>query len=333
VRGLSSGPVLLEDWLEGQGATTALAATLCEIAGACIGVDDLVRAAPFANSGGAGGETNVQGEVQEPLDVLANELMVSRLFACPHVGALVSEEVAELVVTGARGASLAVCFDPVDGSSNIAVNGVIGTIFSVLELDPDGQQIDEKAVLAAAGRQVGAGYVMYGPVLTLVLSVGGDVARFAFEDARGQFVLVDKALKIERQGDEFSINMGHRRFWDLATTAFIEGCLAGEDGPRGKSFNMRWAGSMVADVHRVFVRGGIFIYPALRRPGGARGKLRFLYEINPLGWLVERAGGLAMSGGKRVAEVRAASLHERAPVAMGSAEEVLELARLDDTSA
>ncbi|NOZ31949.1 MAG: fructose-1,6-bisphosphatase [Alphaproteobacteria bacterium] len=316
----------LNDWLAGQGATPALAATLGEIVSACIGICALVQAAPFAAKTGAGGATNIQGEIQQPLDVLAHDLMELRLGACPHVAALVSEEVADLMVTHAPGANLAVCFDPLDGSSNIDTNGVIGTIFSILDLSFNRHEPDSETVLAASGRQIGAGYVMYGPVLMLVLSVGRDVARFAYDSVGGRFELVDPKLTIEPEAAEFLINVAHRRFWDGATTRYIEGCIGGEDGPGEKSFNMRWAGSMVADVHRVLLKGGIFIYPALARPGGENGKLRFLYEVNPLGWLVELAGGLAMCGKKRIGEFRPASLHARVPVAMGSAEEVRKLA-------
>ncbi len=221
-----------------------------------------------------------------------------------------------------------VCFDPLDGSSNIETNSAIGTIFSLLRVAVSGGDVTEQDVLAASGNQIGAGYVLYGPATLLVVSVAKTVAVFALDPASEKFVLVRDGVSIPRVASEFAVNSAYGRFWEPALTGYVNDCVAGKTGPRDRDFNMRWTGSMVADVQRILARGGIFIYPALERVGAEDGKLRFLYEANPMAMLVENAGGKAMARTAALRDFSPASLHARSPVVLGSAEEVELLAGL-----
>lgn len=319
--------ITLANWLGGQDIDAALVDVTGKLASACCEIALQIRSAPLAGATGGAGTVNVQGEAQAQLDVIADRLVIEALTGNPHIAAMVSEEVDEIIQNPAADGNYVVCFDPLDGSSNIEINGIIGTIFSVLELGERAGPVDDAAVLGAAARQVTAGYVLYGPVTMLVLTTGKSVAMFALNPAGNTFLLVKDHVMIAEEASEFAINMAHRRFWDGAVTTYIDDCLRGEEGPRSKPFNMRWAGAMVADVHRLFVRGGIFIYPALDTPGGASGKLRYLYEANPMAMLVEAAGGLAMSGDQPHGDVVPKTIHQRVPVALGSKQEVMQLAK------
>lgn len=312
------------DWLKDQEMPCGLAQILEDVATACREVARQVRLAPLVGLTGSAGAINVQGEVQKQLDIVANEVFINALADNKYVAALVSEEVEDVIQNAAadKQAKYAVCFDPLDGSSNIEINGTIGSIFSILNMQGDTRPVDVSSVLEAYDHQVAAGYVLYGPATLLVLTTGKTVAMFALNSACKEFRLVQDAITIPKAASEFAINIAHRRFWDAAVTSYIDECLLGEQGPRNKPFNMRWAGAMVADVHRLFVRGGIFIYPALATPGGAEGKLRLLYEANPMAMLVKVAGGHAISGNKPFDDVRPKNLHQRVPLALGSQEEV-----------
>lgn len=312
------------NWLESQNVSAELSAALTSIIQATRHIGAAVRVAPLKGQTGAADNINVQGEDQKLLDVLANDLMVEELYGCPHIAAMVSEEVETVIQNPDRddNARLIVCFDPVDGSSNIETNGAIGAIFSVLEAKSAPSKVSSETVLEATANPVAAGYVYYGPANLLVITMGENVAVFAEDPEDGVFRLLDPQLQISSAAAEFSINMSHRRYWDNSVARYIEDCLTGKTGPRGKSYNMRWAGAMVADVHRLFIRGGIFIYPALAKSGSENGKLRLLYEAIPMAMLVEAAGGRALAGTKRILDVKATSLHQRVPVALGSAEEV-----------
>jgi fructose-1,6-bisphosphatase I len=213
-------------------------------------------------------------------------------------------------------------FDPLDGSSNIDVNVSIGTIFSVLRKVGHGRGVSEEDFLQPGKQQAAAGYCVYGPQTTLVLTVGDGVVAFTLDRETGSWVLTQRDIRIPEDTKEFAVNMSNRRHWAAPVTRYIDECLAGKDGPRGKDFNMRWVGSMVADVHRILSRGGIFLYPWDQREPDKPGKLRLMYEANPMAFLVEQAGGAATNGSQRVMEIVPGKLHERCSVVLGSKHEV-----------
>lgn len=320
-------------WLNAQVVDEHLGEIVQQLASTCTEIAHIVRNAPLEGNDGALDEINVQGEAQKQLDLITNDLKVKRLEKCSKVAAMVSEEVSDVIQNreADSDADLVVCFDPLDGSSNIETNSAIGTIFSILRLQRGAEPVTEADILQAASFQVTAGYVIYGPSTLLVLTTGRSVAIFALDLVDDSFRLIRDQVTIPQAASEFAINMAYARFWDVAVTTYVEGCIAGEAGPRGKAFNKRWTGSMVADVHRLFVRGGIFIYPSLSKPGGADGKLRFLYEANPMAFLVEVAGGKAMARTETIRSVRPSNLHQRVPVILGSHEEVQVLTDLYGT--
>lgn len=326
----TSDTVLLADWLKGQGADPGLCEIVQLFGEAAAEIAAVLRGSALSGNDQSAGQTNVQGEEQKKLDIISHDITVGKLNSSPQVAGLVSEEVPNLIVpeTADPAASYFVCFDPLDGSSNLEVNGAVGSIFSVLGRRDLSAPVDEKTLLASSFDQRAAGYVLYGPATLMVVTTGRSVASFALDAATGQFQLVVDGLTIPASASEFSINMAHQRFFEPPVASYIGACLAGETGPRGRNFNMRWAAAMVADVHRLFVRGGIFIYPALNKPGGGNGKLRFLYEANPMAFLVEVAGGRAIARGEPLRGIVPKSLHERVPVAMGSRDEVARLAGL-----
>jgi len=213
-------------------------------------------------------------------------------------------------------------FDPLDGSSNIDVNVSIGTIFSVLRKVNNQRGVSEEDFLQPGKQQAAAGYCVYGPQTTLVLTVGDGVAMFTLDRETGSWVLTSEHLQIPADTQEFAVNMSNLRHWDAPVKRYIDECLAGREGPRGKDFNMRWVASMVADVHRILTRGGVFLYPWDKREPDKPGKLRLLYEANPMSFLIEQAGGLASNGHQRIMDLQPTKLHERVSVIMGSKNEV-----------
>jgi len=277
--------------------------------------------------GDAGGE-NCQGERQQRMDVVANDLLLGACEWGGHLAALASEELDAPVLVRSphpRGELLLV-FDPLDGSSNLDVNGTVGTIFSILRQPADGGAVLGDFLQPGAA-QVCAGYAIYGPSTMLVLTTGRGVHGFTLDPAVGEFVLSHPDLRVPEETREFSVNASNDRFWEPPVRRYVEECLAGREGPRGVDFNMRWAGSMVADVHRLLMRGGVFLSPRDAREAGRSGKLRLLYEASPMGMLVEQAGGLASTGRGPLLEVVPGSLHQRVPVILGSRREVERLAR------
>ncbi|MET0541212.1 MAG: class 1 fructose-bisphosphatase [Variovorax sp.] len=290
------------------------------------------------NKGALGGENsilgtaeseNVQGEIQKKLDIIANEVLIEANEWGGHLAAMASEEMDSIYVVPNRypQGEYLLLFDPLDGSSNIDVNVSIGTIFSVL-LKPEGHPgVQEADFLQPGNKQVAAGYCIYGPQTTLVLTVGDGVAMFTLDREQGSFILTQENLRIPQDTKEFSINMSNKRHWDAPMTRYIDECLAGTEGPREKDFNMRWIASMVTDVHRILMRGGIFMYPWDKREPGKAGKLRLMYEANPMSWLVEQAGGMATNGRERILDLQPAKLHERVAVVLGSKNEVERVTR------
>jgi fructose-1,6-bisphosphatase I len=270
-----------------------------------------------------GESENIQGEIQKKLDIIANDVLIEANEWGGHLAAMASEEMEGIHVVPNRypQGEYLLLFDPLDGSSNIDVNVSIGTIFSVLK-KPEGVGVSEQDFLQPGAKQVAAGYCIYGPQTTLVLTVGDGVAMFTLDREQGSFVLTQRNLTIPEDTKEFAINMSNMRHWDEPVKRYIDECLAGKTGPRGKDFNMRWIASMVADVHRILTRGGVFLYPWDKREPEKAGKLRLMYEANPMGWIVEQAGGAASTGTQRILDIEPNQLHQRVSVILGSKNEV-----------
>ncbi|MDR6625903.1 class 1 fructose-bisphosphatase [Caulobacter segnis] len=312
----------LAAWLAAEPADAALKDVVQTIAATCAQISRVVASGALSGSLGAAGSTNVQDEEQKKLDVITNDMLSDALKACGPVAGLASEELEEVEPTGRVGGYL-VTFDPLDGSSNIDVNVSVGTIFSVLPA-PAGHAPTEADFLQPGRDQVAAGYAVYGPQTMLVLTLSSGVNAFTLS-ADGQWLLTHPALSIKPDTAEFAINMSNQRHWAEPVRRYIDGCLKGKEGPRAKNFNMRWIASMVADVHRIMMRGGIFMYPWDAREPGKPGKLRLMYEANPMGLVVERAGGKATDGAERILDIQPTKLHQRVPVVLGSANEVEEV--------
>ena len=282
------------------------------------------------NKGALGGvlgtaETeNVQGEVQKKLDIIANEVLIEANEWGGALAAMASEEMDSIHVVPNRypQGEYLLLFDPLDGSSNIDVNVSIGTIFSVLKKPGEQAGVSTEDFLQPGREQVAAGYCVYGPQTTLVLTVGAGVVMFTLDREQGSWVLTADQVRIPEDTKEFSINMSNVRHWDAPVKRYIDECLAGKEGPRGKDFNMRWIASMVADVHRILSRGGIFMYPWDKREPHKAGKLRLMYEANPMGFIVEQAGGAATNGRQRILDIAPDQLHQRVAVVLGSKNEV-----------
>ena len=273
---------------------------------------------------GVAGTENVQGEDQKELDIITNDIMADHLAVSGLVAGMGSEEIEDPIEVPAqeRGEYL-LMFDPLDGSSNIDVNISVGTIFSVLKA-PMGCKETPKLgdYLQAGTEQKAAGFVVYGPSTVFVLTTGNGVHMFTLDGTIGEFVLTTEGVSIPEDTTEYAINMANRRFWDESMKQYIEDCQLGEDGPLGKRYNMRWVASMVAEVYRILIRGGIFMYPYDNRDPSKAGKLRLMYEANPMGFIIEQAGGMASTGLGRIMEVESTGLHQRVPVVLGSANEV-----------
>ena len=309
----------LDDHIPGQ-----LRLLLEVVARACKTISHAVNKGALGGVLGSAGSENVQGEVQKKLDIIANEVLIEANEWGGHLAAMASEEMNNIYLVPnryPRGEYL-LLIDPLDGSSNIDVNVSIGTIFSVLRMPEGDRGVEEQDFLQPGKCQVAAGYCVYGPQTTLVLTVGDGVAMFTLDREMGSFVLTQDAVQIPADTREFAINMSNMRHWDAPVKRYIDECLAGKDGPRAKDFNMRWVASMVADVHRIMTRGGIFMYPWDKREPNKPGKLRLMYEANPMAWLIEQAGGAATNGRERIMDVQPTQLHERVSVILGSKNEV-----------
>jgi fructose-1,6-bisphosphatase I len=291
------------------------------IARACKAISTRVNKGVLGGSHGNAGTENVQGEIQKNLDVLSNEILMLANEWGGNLAALASEELDDVKPTPThypRGEYL-LLFDPLDGSSNIDVNISVGTIFSVLRC-PKGVEPDEKVFLQPGREQVAAGFAVYGPTTQLVITVGDGAHGFTLDRETYTFVLTHENIRIPEDTAEFAINTSNMRRWEAPVKRYIDECLAGKDGPRGKDFNMRWVASMVADVYRVLSRGGIFMYP--RDSKNKDGRLRMMYEANPMAFIVEQAGGAATDGKTRILDLQPARLHQRVAVILGSRNEV-----------
>jgi fructose-1,6-bisphosphatase I len=295
------------------------------VARACKGISHAVNKGALGGVLGSAHSENVQGEVQKKLDIIANEVLIEANEWGGHLAAMASEEMDTIYVVPNRypQGEYLLLFDPLDGSSNIDVNVSIGTIFSVLKKPESSDAVSEADFLQPGHTQVAAGYCVYGPQTSLVLTVGDGVAMFTLDREQGSFVLTQENVRIPEDTREFAINMSNMRHWDKPVADYIAECLAGSNGPRGKDFNMRWVASMVADVHRILTRGGVFMYPWDKREPDKPGKLRLMYEANPMGWLVEQAGGMATDGKQRILDIQPTLLHQRVSVFLGSKNEVV----------
>tara|TARA_R110002124_G_scaffold105164_2_gene255848 strand:- start:45138 stop:46199 length:1062 start_codon:yes stop_codon:yes gene_type:complete len=316
---------LYEDVRNEPKATGELASLINDIAAACKAVASLVNHGDLAgNLGGAVGQ-NIQDETQKELDVLANDTFLAWTRRGGQLTALASEELEDpyiIPMDEPRGKYLLV-FDPLDGSSNIEINGPVGTIFSILR-SPDPTRLATKEDFLQPGRnQIAAGYVLYSASTTMLLTLEGKgVSKFTLDPNVGEFVLVERDIQVPEKAKEFAINASNQRFWDAPVARYVGECLAGKTGPRGRDFNMRWVAAMVADVHRAISRGGVFMYPVDEKCREKGGRLRLLYEASPMAMIIEHAGGRATTGQCPILDVQPTDIHQRIPVMMGSAEEV-----------
>ncbi|MDP1872934.1 class 1 fructose-bisphosphatase [Phenylobacterium sp.] len=299
------------------------------VADGCVAINAHVRRGALGQAMGALGRENVQGEVQQKLDVLSNDILLEGCARAAGLCAMASEEmdtIHPVRQVGADGGYL-LLFDPLDGSSNIAVNVSIGTIFSILPTPADsaGRAVVEADFLQPGRRQVAAGYVVYGPQTQMVLTLGAGVSAFTLDPDSAEWVMTAAEITIPAETREFAINTANTRHWAAPVSRYVDECLAGVEGARGKDFNMRWVASMVADVHRVMSRGGVFMYPWDKREPDRPGKLRLMYEANPMALLVEQAGGASFDGKAATLDAPVTSLHQRASVMLGSAAEIARL--------
>ncbi|MCC4796996.1 fructose-bisphosphatase [Enterovibrio norvegicus] len=296
---------------------------------ACKEISDDVNRGQLINVLGSANTENVQGEMQKKLDIISNDIMLKALEWCGHLAGMASEEMENIYPISPqfpRGKYLLV-FDPLDGSSNTEVNVSIGTIFSILRCPEGTTDPTEEDFLQAGTRQVCAGYVLYGPATNLVLTTGQGVNGFTLDHDIGEFILTHPKLTIPEDTNEFAINTSNFRYWEPPVRRYIEELFAGADGPRGRDFNTRWVASMVAEVHRILMRGGVFLYPKDSRENIGEGKLRILYEANPMSFIVEQAGGASTTGRERLMTVQPYTLHQRIPVILGARFEVERITR------
>jgi fructose-1,6-bisphosphatase I/sedoheptulose-1,7-bisphosphatase len=330
---------LIEERRRAPGATGDLNALITDVSLACkaiscrvaygaLGGDGRLRGTPS----GAAPTVNVQGETQKELDVISNDIFLRANEWGGHVAGMVSEELDDVYLLPKqypRGKYL-LMFDPLDGSSNIDVNVAVGSIFSIVRAPTPGEDATAQDFLQPGTRQVCAGYAIYGPSTMLVLTIGHGTHAFTLEPMLGEWVLSHANLRIPPTTCEFAINASNSRFWEPAVKRYVDECLAGQPGPRGADFNMRWIASLVAETHRILMRGGVFMYPRDTKVAGKAGRLRLLYEANPISFLIEQAGGGASNGRQRLMDVVPESLHQRIGFVFGSSEEVARIQRYHD---
>ncbi|KPJ87509.1 MAG: fructose 1,6-bisphosphatase [Gammaproteobacteria bacterium SG8_11] len=306
------------------GATGEFTALLNDIVTACKYISNAVNQGALVGVLGTAGSENVQGETQKKLDVISNDVFIKSNQWSGHLAAMASEEMDEIYPIPAeypKGKYL-LTFDPLDGSSNIDVNISVGSIFSILRC-PDGvTNPTAKDFLQPGTKQVCGGFALYGPSTMLVLTTGNGVNGFTLEQNVGEFILTHPNMTIPADTTEFAINMSNMRFWEEPMKRYVDECLAGKTGSRDKDFNMRWVASMVAEVYRILTRGGIFMYPKDTKDPSKAGKLRLMYEANPMSFIVEQAGGASSTGRERIMEINPEELHQRVPVILGSKNEV-----------
>ncbi|MCZ7448211.1 class 1 fructose-bisphosphatase [Rhizobium rhizogenes] len=309
----------LDAYLREMKVDSALAALVERIASSAIIVANHLKDAAFQNHIGSAGTTNVQGEDQKLLDVLADRVFRKTCASATSLAAYVSEEVEDVAWLKAPSAGdLTLYVDPLDGSSNLEVNLSVGSIFAVSKVLADG----DRSVLRTGREYLCAGYAIYGPSTLFVITFGVGVVGFTLDPSDGSFKLTDVCMRVPQETNEFAINASRQRFWDEPIRRYVDECLAGSTGPRGRDFNMRWTASMVADVHRILTRGGVFLYPADESNRQSGGKLRLMYEANLMAFLIEAAGGAASTGTEDILAIQPQGHHQRVSVLLGSSIEV-----------
>lgn len=314
----------LVEKLEASEISEDLLLLLENIATSCHAISHSVRNGVFDAQMGAADSANPQGETQQKLDIVANDIFIENCSTCSRAAALVSEEIDDVIWlsdTPKKG-DFVVYFDPLDGSSNIDVNLSVGSIFSVVELDKDVETLTNAQALIEGNLQICTGYAIYGSSTTLVMTLGTEVDGFTQSQDGNEFLLSHSNLRIPENTNEFAINTSRSRYWYPPVRRYVDECVAGKTGSRGKNFNMRWTASMVAEVHRILVRGGVFLYPSDQENEHLGGKLRLLYEASPMALIVECAGGAASTGRDRILDLVPQSHHQRVPVILGSKSEV-----------
>lgn len=299
--------------------TAELAAVIEQIAETTKIIDQDLQKGALAGVLGSAGHENVQGETQKKLDVISNDHLIAALQSHPNVAGLASEELDEFT-PAQKGGQYLVLFDPLDGSSNIDINMCVGTIFSILPAVNSPAQAED--FLQAGTQQVAAGYVLYGPSTMLVLTVGAGVVFFTFDPESQTFLLTSEKVEVAADTQEYAINASNQRHWEAPIKRYIDELQAGKTSVRAKDFNMRWVACMVGDIHRILCRSGIFLYPYDLKDPNKAGRLRLMYEANPMSMLIEQAGGASTTGRVRIMEIQPSELHQRVPVVIGSKNEV-----------
>ena len=332
--GKSITQFIIEQQRAHKNSTGEMSGLLNDIVSACKKISHLVNRSGIIGIGGAAESENVQGEKQKKLDIITNDVMVDHLNWTGHLAAMASEEIEEIIQIPAnipKGQYL-IAFDPLDGSSNIDVNLSVGTIFSILRCPESVTEPTIEHFMQKGTEQVCAGFCIYGPTTMMILTTGQGVNGFTLDHDVGEFILTHPNMTIPEDTAEFAINMSNRRFWEAPVQRYIEECVQGVDGNREKDFNMRWIASMVAEVYRVLTRGGIFMYPLDIKPTTQGGKLRLMYEANPMSFIVEQAGGMSSTGYERIMTIQPEGVHQRVPVILGSKNEVERVVRYHEES-
>lgn len=320
---------IIEEQSHVAGATGDFTGLLNDIGTAIKVISNAVSKGALIGVLGSAGEENVQGEVQKKLDIISNDVMIKSNEWAGHLAGMASEEMDDLypIPAGKKRGKYLLVFDPLDGSSNIDVNITVGTIFSILRTSKPGEDATLEDFLQPGSQQVCAGFALYGPSTLLILTTGHGVNGFTLDRDVGEFILTHPAMKIPADTQEFAINASNERFWEWPVKRYVDECMAGKTGPRGKDFNMRWIASMVAEAYRILTRGGVFMYPKDTKDPSKPGRLRLLYEANPVGFIVEQAGGICTTGLQRMLDVPPTALHQRVPLIFGSKNEVERIER------
>ena len=311
----------LADYLNQHASSPALNDVITTVTNVGKTISQLLRKGALADILGEAGNQNVQGEDQKKLDILANDLLLDALAKNTHCAGVASEELDDATPANDDG-SLLVLFDPLDGSSNIDINMAVGTIFSVLPYERQGQTSENSDYLQAGNKQLAAGYLLYGTSTVLALTIADKVVMFSLDPETEDYVLIEDNVQIDADTSEYAINSSNYRYWRAPMQQYIDELIAGETGVRGRDFNTRWVAAMVGDVHRILCRGGLFTYPFDTKYAHKAGKLRLMYEANPMSLLIERAGGGATDAVSRILDIEPTDIHQRVPVVLGSKNEV-----------
>ncbi|MDN5666374.1 class 1 fructose-bisphosphatase [Psychrobacter celer] len=311
----------LANYLDAHAKDPALSDVITTVTEVGKTISGLLKKGALADILGEAGNQNVQGEEQKKLDVLANDLLLDALAKNTHCAGVASEELDDATPANADG-SLLVLFDPLDGSSNIDINMAVGTIFSILPYERQGQNSENSDFLQAGNQQLAAGYLLYGTSTVLALTIADNVVMFSLDPDSGDYILINDHVQIAADTSEYAINASNYRYWLAPMQQYIDELIAGKTGVRGRDFNTRWVAAMVGDVHRILCRGGLFTYPFDTKYPNKAGKLRLMYEANPMSLLIERAGGAATDAINRILDIEPTDIHQRVPVVLGSKNEV-----------